>query len=289
MIAAAGANSAWRSHLAMILRYGARVAPRGTPTRELLGLAFRCDVRACVIDDARRALNYRYVGLEPLWILAGRGDLAPLVRVNSKMAAFSDDGVTLAGAYGPRLVPQLPYVYATLRDDPSSRQAVATIWTPTPAKSKDIPCTIALQWLLRDRTLHCFATMRSSDAWLGIPYDAVVFASVTLLLASALDATPGALTITAGSAHLYEHDVDAAVAVLAAPPVRSLTLRHRPGVVDAVVAGGPPPYTVTRALTHGTADADATARLAEPWRTLVDMACAPSSAAALGILRERQS
>jgi thymidylate synthase len=142
---------------------------------------------------------------EWLWVALGRNRLADLARYNSKMAAFSDDGLTLAGAYGPRLRPQLPYLHRALAD-PDSRQAVATIWTPAPPASRDLPCTLALQFLLRRGRLHLIVTMRSSDAWLGIPYDFFTFSMLQSSLAGTLGAERGWIQFNLGSSHLYYED-----------------------------------------------------------------------------------
>ena len=84
---------------------------------------------------------------------------------------------------------------------------------------RDIPCTLSLQWILRDRVLHCVVAMRSSDVWLGIPYDVVAFscmsAAVAITLGPYLVDRLGCLTIVAGSQHLYALDHDAARACVA--------------------------------------------------------------------------
>jgi thymidylate synthase len=142
---------------------------------------------------------------EALWILDGSDQLSELVRYNPNMAAFSDDGVTLAGAYGPRIMPQIPYVVSKLREDRDTRQAALTIWTPSPAPSKDIPCTVAMDFKVRDGKLNLHVFMRSSDIWLGLPYDVFSFSCVAYLVCSILgDVTPGTLYLTAASSHLYE-------------------------------------------------------------------------------------
>src|SRR5690606_12261131 len=129
----------------------------------------------------------------------------------------------LAGAYGPPWVDQIPYVIEAFKRDPFTRQAVVSIWRPRPAASRDIPCTLSLQYLLRPTvaaygreqsrlTLHCVAAMRSSDAWLGVPYDVATFSVLAAFLAIRLRAVGvdvrgiGELTLLAGSQHLYQQD-----------------------------------------------------------------------------------
>lgn len=227
---ASAAELAWRRALNRVLNDGEEVSPRGMRTRELLGHVVSCDMARAATWAAARKLNYKFMCAEALWILAADDRLAPLARFVKRMADFSDDGATLAGAYGPRLVPQLPYVVDALVRDPDTRQAVATIWTPSPAPSKDVPCTVAVSFSLRRGRVHQQVFMRSSDLWLGLPYDLFSFACWGIKVACAVNSRlaaaatlPGPvglghLTVTAASSHLYERDWDAARAVLSTPP-----------------------------------------------------------------------
>src|SRR5205814_10655140 len=128
--------------------------PRGQKIMELLHTQITVPARSNIIVDPNRDLNYRFMIAEWLWIQAGRQDVAFPASYNSQVKQFSDDGVIFNGAYGPRLQPQWKRVISTLRRDPDSRQAVAVIWRPDDANdiamgvSKDVPCTIAAQFLL---------------------------------------------------------------------------------------------------------------------------------------------
>lgn len=201
--------------LSAVVECGKECAPRGLKIKELLAtqLIVR-DLRRNVLVHPDRDLNYRFMVAEWLWIRDGREDVAWIERYNKQIARFSDDGVIFNGAYGPRLARQWDYLLETLRRDPDSRQAVATIWTPSPGKSKDVPCTMALQLFLRDGQLHGIVTMRSNDLWLGTPYDFFNFSQVVNGLAGDLGVEPGSFTLQAGSSHVYESNFEAAEKVL---------------------------------------------------------------------------
>lgn len=231
---------AWRAALRNVLDVGAVVSPRGQATKELLGHSVSVNLARAVVTSPLRKLNYKFMCAEALWILDGQNELAPLTRFVARMAEFSDDGATLAGAYGPRLVPQLPYVVDTLARDRDTRQAVASIWMPTPTPSKDIPCTVAVCFNIRNDALHQQVFMRSSDLWLGLPYDMFSFSCWGIKVACLLNArgvSPrvklGTLTVTAASSHLYERDWVAAYAVLIEPPATPIAPCPAP-----VVEGG---------------------------------------------------
>ena len=115
----------------------------------------------------------------------------------------------MSGAYGPPIIDQLPYIVKSLITDRTTRQAVLTIWRPRPYPSKDIPCTVSMQWLIRDDQLHCITNMRSNDIWLGAPYDIFTFSMVSnylLLLINECTTSKvslGLLYLNAASLHLY--------------------------------------------------------------------------------------
>lgn len=279
------ANQAWLRLLAG-LASAPHVAPRGLPTLERLAGSVTFSSRAPLITVLTRKLNYRFAAAEALWMVTGRDDAASLARLNPKMASFSDDGVTLAGAYGPRFRAQLQYVLETLSRDPESRQAVVEIWRPVPAPSKDIPCTLSWQFILRAGRLHLVATMRSSDAWLGVPYDAFSFAVVLQYVAGLVGAEPGDVTITMGSSHIYAEHWE---------PARQIVDGLRQVAPEVVLSLEPLLKLDARVLVEGSAravldhDAAAPYLVRTPglpgWSRLLEAVQAKTSLEALAVLR----
>ncbi len=214
-IAAGNISMAWRGLIAEILEHGARVTPRGAATKEILNVTIEISngLNNIIFSEARD-MNYRFMIAEWLWIQAGLNDVESLARYNSVMRTFSDDGKILKGAYGPRLHPQWDYIVNTLKSSPSSRQAVSTIWAPSPESSKDIPCTISLQWMIRDGLLHCTINMRSSDVWLGLPYDFFSFSQLTNGLSARVGVPVGSVTMNLASSHLYLKNEEKALMVM---------------------------------------------------------------------------
>jgi thymidylate synthase len=208
------ANDVWLNLIHRIIYSGNDVEPRGIRCREILSHTSVVDMSRC-ITTGRPRLGYKFLTAEAWWILTGRNDVESIKKYSSHISSFSNDGVRFDGAYGPKVVDQVRYVVETLEKDPESRQAVIEIWRPNPRPSKDVPCTIAAQWMVRkDRDnvprLHCFDTMRSSDTWLGWPYDVFNFSMLSAYLALTLRINfklryleLGNLHLTAASQHLY--------------------------------------------------------------------------------------
>src|SRR3990167_1442342 len=112
-----------------LLIQGETIAPRGQPGREIRG--YRVELpypRANVVTCPVRAINPHFLAAEFTWMFLGRRDVASIAAYNKNIAAFSDDGETFFGAYGPRIVEQLPRVIELLKKDPDTRQAVISIF-----------------------------------------------------------------------------------------------------------------------------------------------------------------
>ena len=218
-------NLAWTALLENIMSNGHLTHPRGMPTKEILGCKTVISMLNPVITIKERKLGYRFLPAEAAWIISGYNTVDDIKHYSKAISNFSDDGAFFFGAYGPRIKDQLPHIIRALRSDFDSRQAVLTIWRESPPASKDIPCTVSLQWTIRDNELHCFANMRSSDGWLGVPYDWFNFSMVSaylLLWLRKLDTRFGEVQLGnlhfyAASQHLYATNWDAVRKILDEP------------------------------------------------------------------------
>lgn len=210
----------WLDTLSTIIARGSVIAPRDQATFEILQHTVVVDMRKPVLKSPSRKLSYKFMVAEAFWILSGSYTVKTIAPYNSHIAKFSDDGETFFGAYGPKIVAQLDYVVAKLVADNDSRQAGLTIWRENPPVSKDIPCTVAIFFTLRQSRVNAHVFMRSSDIWLGLPYDVFNFSMLAHQVCCRLNtlgvnASPGTLYLTAASSHLYERDLKAANVCLA--------------------------------------------------------------------------
>lgn len=210
----------WREWLADLVMMGEEHYPRGFKCFAIYNKQLVFDPMRPLIIDSLRKLSFKFAFAEAYWILSGDDTVKGITPYNKNIAQFSDDGYDFFGAYGPKIVDQLPYVIRNLDADPHSRQAVITIWRESPPKSKDIPCTVMVQFRLSPdgKELHSHVVMRSSDVWLGLPYDVFNFSMLMHVVALSLKqyAKPTTLTYTLMNGHLYERNVEAAQELLAA-------------------------------------------------------------------------
>lgn len=181
-----------------------------------------CDAVFCVDDPTRnivsnpvRKMPMRYAVGELAWYLSGSNKVKDISRFSKKWVEISDDGETNNSAYGYRIFSkfgfdQWEHVKALLKKDPNSRQAVIHIKDANNHPTKDVPCTVYLQFFIRDGKLNLSTHMRSNDIWMGVPYDMFSFCFLQMMMAMELGVEIGQYTHYAGSLHLYKRDYETA-------------------------------------------------------------------------------
>lgn len=159
-----------------------------------------------------RGVNLKLAAVEALQLVAGESHPDLVLAAAPEFAAVMVDPTDLDyGAYGPRLKVQLHEIVKQLLVDGQSRQAVAHIWSSNDLWHEgDKPCTIFLNFLVRDLRLELHVHMRSNDVWLGVPYDVFAFTQLQHTVARALQLLPGQYVHHATSLHLYERDIERA-------------------------------------------------------------------------------
>ncbi len=206
-------NDALPNLMAALLLDGDEFGSRAGRTLELMhvGITLRAPWRRELVLPVRKASIAAQI-VETMWVLSGRSDIEALTPYLPRAADFSDNGMDWRAGYGPRLrdfhgVDQLAYVVDTLRANPSSRQAVATIWDPTvdTTPGKDIACNNWLSFSSRLGYLDLHVGIRSNDAmwgWSGI--NAFEWSALQEIVARMLGLWVGSLHFSVTSFHLYE-------------------------------------------------------------------------------------
>lgn len=189
-------------------------------TRELLNVKFvLTDITKNIVSV--RGISPSYLCGELLWYFNGMVSTEFISRFSSFWKNISDDGKTANSAYGWLMkgafgFDQIETVIKLLKADPNSRRAVINLNTPNShvIETKDEPCTIALQFMIRKGNLDCTAIMRSNDIWFGTPYDVAFFTELQKYIAQRLEVGYGWYTHFATSLHLYDRDYDKVCDVL---------------------------------------------------------------------------
>ena len=170
------------------------------------------DVCQINIYNPMRKFNVRYALLEFMWYLS----LDPKVRNIGKAASTWKDIADVDGIvhsnYGGCLHRGWDRVVDELVRFPESRRAVIALNQPdTDYGMKDVPCTMFVQFFVRDDKLHLIWNMRSSDFAFGFCNDAAVgMLFLQMMRNELMERTDipwiglGSFTYNATSLHCYE-------------------------------------------------------------------------------------
>jgi len=160
--------------------------PRGMETKEIIN----CLVKITnpydrIVTNFFRKISLKYLIGEWLWYERGSNSLEEISYYSKFWEKITDDGCTINSSYGHRILGQHPlvkvnqweYAKKQLINDKDSKRAVIIICLPSDLKerTKDLPCTMFLQFLIRDNYLHLFCNMRGNDLIFGFTYDAACF------------------------------------------------------------------------------------------------------------------
>lgn len=202
-------------------------SPRGMKIKEILGYQFKIlNPRNRILYVPGRELSVHYMIAELLWYLNGNDSTEWISNYSSFWSKISDDGKTANSAYGSRIFKphsriaanidsswtQWNYIVQELKNDHDSRRAVIHIRSPHDSilANLDVPCTLSLQFFLRNDKIHMVTSMRSSDIILGLAYDIPAFTIFQELLAVQLTKELGRpiglgmYTHLSASLHIYE-------------------------------------------------------------------------------------
>jgi len=206
MLVAKTAAEAMRRTLTL-LSDANEIEPRGKKTKEILSHTVHIsNPRNRIIIHPDRNYNIFFNIAEALSHISGINSVEFLNHFNNKISEFSDNELVFYGNYGQRMFHQIPKLISKLSASPKTRQAVLNIYKSQDAfeETKDTPCTIALDFKIRNGKLHLHTFMRSNDIIWGFQYDVFAFTLIQEIIANTLNIEVGGYTHTATSMHIYE-------------------------------------------------------------------------------------
>jgi len=109
----------------------------------------------------------------------------------------------------PGVHDQLKTLLDTLKNNPSSRRMVVSAWNPLQLEDMALPpCHVMWQVVVRGECLDLLFYMRSSDIFLGLPFNIASYGLLLELLAKQFSFKPGILTGFLGDVHIYNNHLD---------------------------------------------------------------------------------
>lgn len=185
------------------------------------GISFKINLRCGTLPICgHRKLHPKTAAAEVAWFLSGTKDVTWMAKHAPIWNKFvEDDGKTVNAAYGYRWIKhfgrnQITHIISALWADPTNRRIYVSAWDPAQDgfefPSKNVPCPVGFTISLVGDELHSSLLMRSSDVFVGLPYDVmghVILMDViaaTLNTDSRFNVHPGSLHVTLAHPHLYE-------------------------------------------------------------------------------------
>lgn len=122
--------------------------------------------------------------------------------------------------YSGKGVDQVQNILDLLNNDPHSRRMVLSAWCPTHQPQMCLPpCHVMYQFYLeKDNRLSVQMTQRSSDIFLGLPFNIASTALLVHLIAHQCNLSPGRVIVRIGDAHIYEEHIKACITQLTRTP-----------------------------------------------------------------------
>lgn len=133
---------------------------------------------------------------------------------------FGADYSNCHGDYSGKGVDQIKKIIDLINDDPHSRRMVLSAWCPTQQDQMCLPpCHVMYQFYIEhDNKVSVQMTQRSSDIFLGLPFNIASTALLVHLIAHQCGKTPGRVIIRIGDAHIYEEHIKACITQLTRTP-----------------------------------------------------------------------
>ena len=216
----------------------------GTGSYSVFGAQARYSLRDSFPLLTTKKLHLKSIIYELLWFL--RGD--------TNVKYLRDHGVTIwdewadpEGNLGPvygaqwtawrtadgRAINQIDQVIDQIKRTPDSRRLIVSAWNPGEIGKMALPpCHALFQFNVIDGELSCQLYQRSSDLFLGVPFNLASYALLTLMVAQVCGLRPGDFIHTFGDLHLYSNHLDQARLQLTRELRPLPQMRLNPGVRD---------------------------------------------------------
>lgn len=210
-IVANNANEYYVGLLNLLKTQGKHVVTRGKNMIEVTGVT-------AVLTNPRRRINTlpsrkwpkKGFVMEFLWYMSGNSSVDTIEKYLKAWRQFAREDGTVNSNYGVYMLRGVPRCIEILREDSGARHACFNIYdTKHSAEvgSKDVPCTFAIQFLIRSGKLDMIVFNRSRDCIRGeAGGDMFAFTLLQELVANELSVEVGSYTSMMGSLHIYEQD-----------------------------------------------------------------------------------
>lgn len=215
-------DAVYHDCLQHILTKGRLKADRtGTGTISTFGYQMRFDLSDGTVPVLTTKKIYLHAVVhELLWFIQGSGNIEYLkthnVRIWNEWANAAGDLGPVYGVQWRHLaamdgseIDQLAQLIELIKRDPDSRRLIVDSWTVDKISQMALPpCHMMWQMFCIDDTLSMQLYIRSSDAFLGLPFNIAQYGTFLHMIAQVCELGVGELIITIGDLHIYTNHLD---------------------------------------------------------------------------------
>ncbi len=225
-----------------IMRKGLDMGNRtATPARDIFGVQMRANLNDGFPVFTTKKIFTKSLVIELLWFLKGDTNTKYLKDNGVKIwDEWADEGGNLGPVYGKQWrdfggVDQITWVIDRIKSNPECRRQIVSAWNvPELPKMALMPCHVMFQFRVQAGKLSLQLYQRSSDWFLGVPFNIASYSLLLHMVADVCGLEVGEFIWTGGSCHIYENHFDQIKLQLSQPqkPFPKLKLKHRDSIFD---------------------------------------------------------
>jgi len=137
------------------------------------------------------------------------GDMGPSYSFNFRH--FGAQYIDCDADYNGKGFDQVQYCIDSIKKSPNSRRIIIDLWDSNQLDKMSLPpCMHKYQFYVNHGFLSLHAELRSSDTFLGFPWNIGTASLLCILMAYVCDLKPGDLIMTVNDAHVYENQLNVA-------------------------------------------------------------------------------
>lgn len=204
----------YKNLLLRVLQYGEENKNRtGINTLKLFNQSININLNEGFPIVTGKKIYFKKALAEFKWIYEGRTDLKYLKDNNINWwNDFAVDG-QLGKVYGYQInkynnsINQVNYCINEIKNN--TRRSIITLWNPSDLKEQALPCCYTqLNFVRSNNKLNLVMHFRSSDLFLGLPYDIIFGALFLIEISKQCNLIPSQLGLNLADAHIYKNHID---------------------------------------------------------------------------------
>lgn len=112
-------------------------------------------------------------------------------------------------------IDQVVEIINRIKSNPTDRRLLVSAWNPSKINKMALPpCHYGFQFNVSNGKLDLMFQMRSTDVFLGLPFNIASYGALLHIVAKMCNLIPGTLTYTGGNTHIYSNHVEQCQEVL---------------------------------------------------------------------------